>query len=205
MNHPGLKVGRIRGPAFQGEDGDPVRIPDDLLKCTAFVVSIVKEDREKSPIEYQYDFEGTGFLVSLRSRHRSGQSFSYFVTADHVVSQKSKVGIRVNLRQGGTTIVPVDQWIRHPSDEHADVAVTPFEVQPEYDVISIGEDCFMGYRVDMLAKNVGIGDDVWFPGLFSLTQEESDQRNRADSDDVDQPFRSDADQSGAKRRRALSV
>ena len=176
MKHPGLKVGRIRGPASQ-EVNDPMRIPDGLLKSTAFVVSIANKDRDHVPAEY--DFEGSGFLVGLRSHHCSGQSFHYFVTADHVISQiRSKVGIRVNLRQGGTTIVPVEQWYRHPSDPTADVAVAPFEIKPEHDVTFLGEDCFMGYHVEMLSKDVGIGDEVWFPGLFSLTQTESDRRNQ---------------------------
>jgi hypothetical protein len=153
-----------------------MRIPDILLKSTAFVVSIAEdEDRQ----EGEYDFEGSGFLIGLRSRHVSGQSFFYFVTADHVVSNiRSKVGVRVNLRQGGTTVVPVDQWYRHPSDPSADVAVTPFDIKLEYDAAFLSEDCFMGYRVDMASKNVGIGDEVWFPGLFSLTQQESDKRNQ---------------------------
>jgi hypothetical protein len=50
-------------------------------------------------------------------------------------------------------------------------------------------------------------------GLRSLTtaqlkekyREVFSEQSRADSDDVDQSFRSDGDQSGAKRRRALSV
>lgn len=150
-----------------------MRVPDFLLKSSAFVVSLVSEGSSE-----EYDLEASGFLVGIRSELNQGQSFFYFVTANHVVSKiKSKTGIRVNLKQGGTEIVPVDRWFTHPTDPKADVAVAIFRNKYyEYDVQFIGEEVFKP-KDAMTQYDMGIGDEVWFPGLFTLTQQESDQRN----------------------------
>src|ERR1035438_689722 len=134
-----------------------MRVPDYMLKSSAFVVSIASEDNEN-----EYDFEASGFLLGFPSEVAKGLSFFYFVTADHVVSRiKNRTGIRVNLKQGGTTVVPVDQWFRHPTDRRADVAVTPFRNKyGEYDVQFIGENCFKS-REAMGQQDIGIGDEVW--------------------------------------------
>jgi hypothetical protein len=151
-----------------------MRVPDFILKSIAFLVSIATEGSSD-----EYDFEGSGFLVGVRSKRCVGQSFFYFVTADHVVSRiKSKSGIRINLKASGTTVIPVERWFRHPFDKYADVAVAEFvNKYTEYDVAFIGDECFLGHPVELMAKEIGIGDEVWFPGLFSLTQQESDKRN----------------------------
>jgi hypothetical protein len=151
-----------------------MRVPDYMLKSIAFVVSIASDGTEA-----EYDFEASGFLVGMRSKRCNGQSFFYFVTANHVISRiKGRTGIRINLKQGGSRVIPVQQWFTHPTDKNADVAVAPFiNEYGEYDVAFIGEECFLAQIDEMRMKDMGIGDEVWFPGLFSLTQQESDNRN----------------------------
>lgn len=158
---------RVRRPI------DPMRIPDFMLKSSAFVVSIASEGSED-----EYDLESSGFLVGLPSTVGHGNSFFYFVTAAHVTDRiKSRSGIRVNLKRGGTEVIPVAEWFKHPTDPNADVAVAVFRNKYEdYDVEFMGEAVFRS-REDLLRHDMGIGDEVWFPGLFTLTQQESDQRN----------------------------
>jgi hypothetical protein len=140
------------------------------------VVSIASEGNED-----EYDFEASGFLIGLPSEVAKGQSFFYFVTANHVISRiKGRTGIRINLKQGGTTVVPVDKWFEHPTDPRADVAVALFcNKYQEYDVQFIGEACFK-QKAEMIKYDIGIGDEVWFPGLFTLTQQESDSQKSSD-------------------------
>jgi hypothetical protein len=170
MNRLGWKLGRFRIP----KPIDPMRVPDFMLRSIAFVVSIASDEGAD-----EYDFEGSGFFIGLRSERCVGQSFFYFVTAEHVISRiKGRAGIRINSRQGGTTVVPVDRWYRHATDKYADVAVTPFiNEYDKYDVAFIGEECFLKEIDEMRMRDVGIGDEVWFPGLFSLAQQESDRKN----------------------------
>src|SRR5579871_2432701 len=99
-----------------------MRVPDFMLKCSAFVVSIASEDGED-----EYDLEASGFLVGLPSKAADGNSFFYFVTAKHVISRvQGRTGIRINLKAGGTRVIPVDRWFTHPTDPTADVAVAVF-------------------------------------------------------------------------------
>jgi len=156
---------------------DGMRIPNQFLKATVFVVSIARFADDGSVLEY--DFEGTGFLIGLRCKNCAGQSFFYLVTANHLVSNANvRYGVRINLKQGGTTIVQIERWYKHP-DPSVDVAVAPFINQYEqYDVVFLPEECFLGLKVQMASKDIGIGDEVFFAGLFSLTQQESDPRNR---------------------------
>ena len=56
---------------------DGMRIPNQFLKATVFVVSIARFADDGSVLEY--DFEGTGFLIGLRCKNCAGQSFFYLV------------------------------------------------------------------------------------------------------------------------------
>jgi hypothetical protein len=135
----------------------------------------------------EYDFEASGFLVALPSERCKGNSFFYFVTAAHVLKgallngdqdpKAIRYGVRVNLRQGGTKAIPIDRWYTHPSDGNADVAVAPFENDYlNYDIKFLPNTLFT-VKEAMDKMEIGIGDEVYFPGLFSLTQQESDSRN----------------------------
>ena len=71
----------------------------------------------------------------------------------------------------------MDQWFTHPTDPRADVAVSVFRNKyEEYDLQFIGEPSFRS-REAMNKQDIGIGDEVWFSGLFTLAQQESDHRN----------------------------
>ena len=79
MNY-GWKPGRIIAEVL-----DTVKVPDRILKSSAFVVSIASQVGKT----YQYDFEGTGFFVGLFSKRCESQAFYYFVTAAHVLKRAS--------------------------------------------------------------------------------------------------------------------
>ena len=160
-----------------------MNIPEWIYKSTAFVVSIASEGSDSD----EYDFEGTGFLVGRPCVNIPGRSHFYFVTTAHTLKRAviagrdnpeaiTRYGIRVNLREGGVTVIPVDRWFTHPTDENADVAITPFENRyRDYEIQFLSEQVFRDLRLPRV--EIGLGDEVYFPGLFTLTQQESDKKN----------------------------
>jgi hypothetical protein len=121
-------------PGFCIKKPEPdVKIPEWIHKSTAFVVSVASEGSDIT----EYDFEGTGFLIGRPMKNSGGRSHFYFVTTAHTLKHAVfagrdlptaiiRYGIRVNLRQGGTTVVPVERWFAHPTDGNADIAIAPF-------------------------------------------------------------------------------
>ena len=170
MNY-GWKLGR-----FRIKKADTVRVPDYILNCSAFVVSIASEADET-----EFDFECSGFFVGLFSERCKGQAFRYFVTTEHALSldiaSTMRYGVRVNRREGGIAVIPIERWYTHPSDRSADVALAPFEPNPGYIVQILGENLFRP-KDDFRKLEIGIGDEVYFPGLFMLAQQESDNKNQ---------------------------
>lgn len=165
MNY-GWKPGRFR---VQREDN--VRVPDFILNCSAFLVAIASESDVT-----EYDFIASGFLLMLISEKCKGQAFFYFVTTAHALKDSQRYGIRINLKQGGIDVIPVERWYAHPSDSNADVAITPFQNSDTYS-IKFSTDSLFRDRNDLTKYAIGIGDEVYFPGLFTLSQQESDSRN----------------------------
>jgi hypothetical protein len=58
-------------------------------------------------------------------------------------------------------------WWTHPSDETADVAVLPFDMTPDLDIVSVRTTDFLT-REAIIEKNIGIGDEVFVTGLFTF-------------------------------------
>ncbi len=146
-----------------------MRISELILKSTAFLVAVASED--ESGIES--DLVGTGFFFGIASDIVKPQSFFYFVTAKHILDGiKSKAGIRINLKNNlGSCVVIPDEWFFHPNDQSADVAIAPFLNKPEYDILFLDQATFLT-RQAMERIDVGIGDEVYFPGLFEYAQGE---------------------------------
>lgn len=135
-----------------------MRVSDFMQKCAVFIGQTL--DGEFRPL-------ATGFLVGYPFKDGA---FQYLVTAAHCVTGKTDLQLRVNLRTGQSQIfdIPSDQWIFHPdTDRVVDVAAMNSSVSLFfYDVeqISLRKEML----TDELIKrwDIGIGDEVFFPGLF---------------------------------------
>jgi hypothetical protein len=190
---------------------DGAAIPHEITKVVTFI--FLSPDRGKSfpPI-------GRGSFVGVKSG--TDRFRVYLVTAKHVLKDSTgqyhqSVWIRLNKKGGsgmialpltGKDAAPV---YKHPTDHSVDLAVIPcLPSQDLFDFQFIPDE--MLTTKDAFAElNISEGSDVFFCGLFAQfvaqTQNYPISRFGGHSDDVDQSFRSHADQIGAKRRRPLSV
>lgn len=136
-------------------------IPPNIQKCVAFV-------GYRKGIEEKYG--GTGFFASVLD---SGYSFSYFVTALHVLrgAQKNatdgKIIIRVNLKAGGSHVTETDApiWVEHPTDRSVDVAVVGVDIEKELDHLAYPMGSVATAEV-IKKEGIGVGDDVFLAGLL---------------------------------------
>jgi hypothetical protein len=118
-------------------------------------------------IEGEFRPVGTAFLVGYPFKDGACQ---YLVTAQHCVIGKTKLQLRVNMRNGQSEIfdIPSDQWIYHSADDRVvDVVAMESRISPFiYDIqqISLRED--MVTDAVITRWDIGIGDEVFFPGLF---------------------------------------
>jgi hypothetical protein len=78
-------LGRIRNGRFCVEKGydSPVRVPDEVLKCVAFIGEVAHTDADGKD---SGDLHATGFFVAApaSSPELLGKVTPYFVTAKHV-------------------------------------------------------------------------------------------------------------------------
>jgi hypothetical protein len=142
-----------------------MRVPDHFLKCVGFVAELVSSDADGDT----YDHQATGFFVNIRS-DRQGSSYYLFVTAKHVAEdlKDKEIAFIVNKKDGGVTSLTMasQSWFLHPTDKSVDVAVLPFNMTPDLDLVSIPLDRFLTPAL-MLERGIGIGDEVFVPGLFT--------------------------------------
>jgi hypothetical protein len=135
-----------------------MRVADFIQKCSMFIGET--EDGEFKPI-------GTAFLVGYPFKDGA---FQYLVTAQHCVVGRTKLQIRVNMRNGQSEIfdIPSDKWIYHPDiDRVVDVAAMESQISPVvYDIQQISLRREMATDDVIKRWDIGIGDEVFFPGLF---------------------------------------
>jgi hypothetical protein len=143
-----------------------MRVPDGFLKSVGFIGEVIHTDTAGD----DFDPCGTGFFVSVPSSVRPEASYFLLVTAKHVVIdlQGRPMGCLVNNRSGGVASLPIasEHWYFHPSDPTADVAVMPFELTPNLDIVSVATKHFINLDV-MAHEKMGIGDEVFALGLFT--------------------------------------
>lgn len=144
-------------------DETELRIGDRLKKLVAFLVTD-RYDKEvgrllRKPI-------GTAFFIIMRITN--SLFVSYAVTARHVVEGSREDGmlyIRLNTRDGSYKDfeAPQNNWVLHSA---TDVAVTPVAFPPDIDWATLPNGVL---ATDEFIKQheVGIGDEVFFLGLFS--------------------------------------
>jgi hypothetical protein len=142
-----------------------MRVPDNILKSVGFVTEHTEYEIGKD----SYDPEGTGFFVVVPSKVIPSNGFHYFVTAKHVFTPliERRLALTVNKKGGGITRLQIGNlWYVH-EDESVDIAITPFNINSEMDIVSTPIDMFLS-RAVMEYRQVGVGDEVYIPGLFTL-------------------------------------
>jgi hypothetical protein len=137
-----------------------MRVSDGVVRSVCFVSYYDRRAGGVMP-------GGTGFLVSWSG---SGWPEFYVVTARHCVSEARKgdghVYITVNRKRGGIRDLRIanDKW-SFLGDEGIDLAVAPFDSEDD-DAVSFipRESLVTAARIER--HQIGLGDDVWLPGLF---------------------------------------
>jgi hypothetical protein len=157
-----FNIGRISIPRPRSK----MRVPDFVLKTVGFIAESVTSDGEQD----KYDRINTGFFVAIQSKVNAANLFFCFVTAKHVADdlKNREIAFIVNRRGGGvTTLRNRDvKWYFHPSDPSVDVAVLTFNVTRDLDILATPLSMFLD-RATMESKQIGIGDEVFMPGLFT--------------------------------------
>ena len=128
---------------------------------------------------------GTGFFVQVPSEDQAGDH-CYLITAKHVIEEIQKgasdqVYVKINVRSQEHTPagvrfigIPFEQWRMH-QDESVDLAVAlwnpqPSTVFPRFDTISLG---MLATPEFLERENIGIGDTIFYAGLFTSHQRTS--------------------------------
>lgn len=153
-----------------------VRIPDEILKCVAFV-------HRRRAMADPPSTTGTAFFVYYGEPSLLGMT-GYAVTARHVIekcredSQDAKVLLRTDIREANAEFIessPKD-WFFHPSDDTVDVAVLPMSVHkgsPYLALFRTLDIALFAMRQGAVAtptiiaaEGIGHGDEVFIIGLF---------------------------------------
>src|SRR5579863_6440875 len=150
--------------AYRIKRESPLRVPDLILRSIGFVAEVNGDDLSTANI----DPVGTVFLVSIPSSEIPGGRFCYAITARHVLDEatpNTERVIVVNRRGGGVAFLTLlSEWLGHP-DASVDVAALPVKYDASVDVSMFDlEDLF---DESNNRENIGPGDEVFFPGLFT--------------------------------------
>ena len=141
-----------------------MRIPDSILKSVVFLCGKKKGE---------FVVTGTGFLIHHKMEGEDAR-VGYLVTARHVVdrlqdggSEDTCVYIRANTSRGTTAQFKREpgEWFRHENDR-VDIAISPCTMLDSMDQHHFGTEMFLTERT-LKSEHVGLGDDLFFPGLFS--------------------------------------
>jgi hypothetical protein len=150
-------------------------VSDEIRKSVVFIGYRLADDRTR--------MVGTGFLVArpfdesaTPRRGETHTSFSYLVTAKHVIDGIRDLGLaevlaRVNYRSGEArwVSIPIEYWVFHPTESSTvDVAVlsaSGFDV-PKLDHGVFPIDAFAKKETVLLEK-IGLGEEIFIVGLFA--------------------------------------
>ncbi|HVZ18012.1 MAG TPA: hypothetical protein VG897_12890 [Terriglobales bacterium] len=160
-----LPIGRVRIPRSPSD----MRVPDYMLQCVGFVAEAVAESEADAD---GYDPQATGFFVNVRSAVNPAVVYIVFVTAKHVAKMlvdRSVVLLVSGLNGEISVLVDYgDVFYLHP-DESVDVAVLPINIdKTRHAIRTIPIEMFLtDDRIN--GEHIGIGDEVYFPGLFSYS------------------------------------
>jgi hypothetical protein len=138
-----------------------MRIPDQLIKCVAF---IARHEDEGT-------FGGTGFIVGVKQETR--MVLCHLVTAKHVAEaiEPGEAIFGFNGKDGSPFFLRTGEqkWFYHPTDpDHVDVAVIPVGSArfDQYDISFLPEENFVDDAV-ISKYGIGLGDELYTIGLFT--------------------------------------
>lgn len=142
-----------------------MRVPDEILKCVAFVGFAHQEGQVVS-----LEQRATAFFASVPSLTDPDRRYLYLVTAKHVADRlhNKLIGVRLNKHSGGDGVAVGEnlQWITHPTDPLVDVAVLPFGPPSDiFDYKHVPSSMF-ATDAEIGKYKVGAGDEVFITGLF---------------------------------------
>jgi len=167
-----LRIGGVvRYYLSDGKD-NLMQIPDAVRKCVVFLCTNTNTGME---------FHGTAFFI----QEQIGETkFTHLVTAKHILEgiwsrhMSEIIYLRVNLRTGGRDFIDTSrgQWVFHP-DALVDIAILPCMKLPnDMDIDYAPYPLTSSVNAEVLNEYcIGIGDDVFLPGLF--TQHTGEQKN----------------------------
>jgi hypothetical protein len=145
-------------------DEELMQIPNEIRKCVAFLAC-----KRNSG----YKTGGTVFFVGYPLAGIKDTFLVYAITARHVIEEISKrsdgnVYCRLNTKQHGIQYlgIPTSDWL-YNDDPRIDVAIAQMSLDFHIcDHLHLPLNMFINN--EMIAKEeVGIGDDLFFPGLFT--------------------------------------
>jgi hypothetical protein len=135
------------------------KIPEPVL-ANVFYLYASEEDARAGE-----KFGGTGFFMAIKGELAPGQTTSiYAVTNWHVACRDGFSVIRINTKDGGTDIFPLEphEWVFDP---RYDIAVCG-SVQIDFNKHHLS----LGHIDDVMAvtrqNDIGVGDDVFMVGRF---------------------------------------
>ena len=146
-------------------------VPDELLKCIAFLGYINQDGKEK--------FAGSAFWISRAETEgsESDNRLAYLVTAGHVIDYinshtamgSTGVRVRVNTREGAQRWVdtPLHFWKMHPDYPKVDLAVLKIGICDDWDHLSWAIEAFVSESsIENDGRRIELGDELFFAGLF---------------------------------------
>ena len=144
------------------------RLPDQVLDCIGFLC--VDAPTPDGP---RKRYGGTAFFVQVRCSHPPNIWFVYLVTAKHNVERAKEEGrplfVRVSRKGGGVEFIEIRAEWTFAEDPCVDVAVLPVRsLNIDLNVFGIaGFDAGSLMNDKRVAEyDLGIGDEVFIPGLF---------------------------------------
>jgi hypothetical protein len=145
-------------------DGDSVRINDTILGCVGFLAEYLTADESQDAV----DLKGSAFAVCVPGVALPNEVFFYFVTARHILKNLSldRIRILVNKHDGGRDAIKPEEWYFHP-DPTVDVAIARYNIPPWVHIRHIQLQMFLTSEI-VIKRNIGLGDNVFFPGLFEI-------------------------------------
>lgn len=139
-------------------------LDDQYPDCVAFIAT--KRDRGGGTQEVTAI--GTAFLIGMPFGDGTNRSFTYAVTAGHVVSRPVQYYLQVNT-SNGVRDVPIDGWVRHPVQ---DVAVAHVVLGKDWKYALIPTYMFAHDDTQPVPQ---LGDRVYFIGLLSFLRGSRDE------------------------------
>jgi hypothetical protein len=141
------------------QDDFAMRVPDKFLQAVVFIGCRLDGKAYKGATAFFVGSDDGGAVVTARHvidqiRHKSDDR--------RVLIWLNKLDGRVDVLES-----PVKDWVFHPDDPTADSAVLPHMPSlAQYDHVSVMADAILTDEI-VQRRGVGIGDDIWVPGLFA--------------------------------------